>query len=117
MHVSFILCPIPLLFLTSEGTGETRFLVEVEDGETESINADNGPNNGDVGSREDVDEDGRKAGQEALDGQPSQEVSKKSTEEKKGELKSDAAAIKNIGVDYGESPVREIPDLGDDFKS
>ena len=81
MHVSFILCPIPLLFLTSEvcislnikiisfvnqGTGETRFLVEVEDGETESINADNGPNNGDVGSREDVDEDGRKAGQASI---------------------------------------------------
>ena len=89
MHVSFILCPIPLLFLTSEvfislnikmisfvnqGTGETHFLVEVEDGETESINADNGPNNdadngpnnGDVGSREDVDEDGRKAGQASI---------------------------------------------------
>ena len=32
-------------------------------------------------------------------------------------MKSDAAAIKNIGVDYGESPVGEIPDLGDDFKS
>ena len=32
-------------------------------------------------------------------------------------MKSDAAAIKNIGVDYGESPVGEIPDLSDDFKS
>ena len=32
-------------------------------------------------------------------------------------MKSDAASIKNIGVDYGESPVGEIPDLGDDFKS
>ena len=50
----------------NQGTGETRFLVEVEDGETESINADNGPNNGDVGSREDVDEDGRKAGQASI---------------------------------------------------
>merc|ERR1719295_371986 len=99
MHVSFILCPIPLLFLTSEGTRETHFLVEVDDGDNGPNNdADNGPNNGDVGSREDVDEDRRKAGQDALDGQPSQEVSKKSTEEKKGELKSDAAAIKNIGV-------------------
>jgi len=93
LHVSFLLSPL-LLILTSQGTGKEHFLIEVEDSETESTNADNGA----VGSEEEVDGDGRQADQ-------------------KGEVKSDAASIKSVGADYGESPVGEIPDLGDDFKS
>merc|ERR1711990_1291324 len=93
LHVSFLVSPL-LLILTSQGTGKEHFLIEVEDSETESTNSDNEA----VGSEEEVDGDGRKAGQ-------------------KGEVKSDAASIKSVGADYGESPVGEIPDLGDDFKS
>ena len=52
-----------------------------------------------------------------MDGQASEEDSNK---KKKGEVKVGAAEFQRNGTgwaDYGDSPVGEIPDLGDDFKS
>jgi len=106
------LCPLLLLltFQVSEVTGKKHFLIEVEDAETESTDADNGAV---VGSEEEVDGDGQDYGLDGLDGQPSEEDSKK----KKGEVKVGAAEFQSNGTDYGDSPVGEIPDLGADFKS
>merc|ERR1711934_1322326 len=106
------LCPLLLIltFQVSEVTGKKHFLIEVEDAETESTDADNGAV---VGSEEEVDGDGQDYGLDGLDGQASEEDSKK----KKGEVKVGAAEFQSHGADYGDSPVGEIPDLGADFKS